>query len=762
MDNDALYLIEERLLAAEGENQTLRMQLERLQDSEGKLHAVFDNAPSIIYLKDREGRHLLVNREFARVLQMNPEEIIGRTTAALFPPDIAGDMARNDQLVLERGKAMTFDEVIHEGHILHTYNSLKFPLCDASGAIYGLGGISTDITEWKQAEQALRQREELLDIFIEHAPAAVAMCDREMRCLAASRRWLTDYPLGALNILGLSHYEVFPEIGEEWKAIHRRCLEGASERREEDPFLRADGMLDWVRWEIVPWRQPDGSIGGILMFTEVITGRKQAEDALQRSNRALLMLSRVNEVLMHDNNETELLLDVCKVSVEIGGYRMAWVGLAEDDENKTVQPVAHAGYEAGYLNTMKFSWGENVYGRGPVGLAIRTQQPVYFYDLQTDPRFAAWLNEALKRGYESLIALPLKNETRAFGVLVLYTTARYTFTDEEVALLTQLADDLAFGILTLRLREARRQAKNALRKSERQYRTIVETAQEGIWLIDRNQHTAYANQRMADMLGIPIANILGCSLFDFIAPDQHDEMQHHVEQRRQGIQEIYEFRFRRRDGSELWALVSGSPLFEEQGQSAGTLSMLTDVTDRHHAAAYQHEFARRTLEAATEGKLLISERSSIFELAGPTLAYWEIRQADDLETIRHAVAHIIRPAGMEDERVDDLLLCISEAATNAFKHASHGSCSLHRLDDTFFVIVTDHGPGILVSNLPELAFKRGYTTAVSLGMGYKAMISLADKVYLATGPDGTVVGIQMALVTPPIHQEVFPGMSDDW
>jgi PAS domain S-box-containing protein len=136
-----------------------------------------------------------------------------------------------------------------------------------------------------QPHPKLRDNEEILRLFIEHTPAAVAMFDTEVRYLIASHRWLSDYGLGDQEIIGRSHYEIFPEIPERWKEIHRRCVAGAVEGCEADPFPRADGSLDWVRWQIYPWHDRAGEIGGIIMFTEVITARKQIEEELRVSHQ---------------------------------------------------------------------------------------------------------------------------------------------------------------------------------------------------------------------------------------------------------------------------------------------------------------------------------------------------------------------------------------------------------------------------------------------------------------------------------------------
>ena len=133
----------------------------------------------------------------------------------------------------------------------------------------------------------LQTREELLRIFVKHVPAAVAMLDRDMRYLQVSDRWCVEFSLDSSQLLGRSHYEIFPDLPDRWKQFHRRALEGETLRAEEDRWDR-EGGTTWLRWEIRPWQNLDGVPGGILIFSEDTTRRKQIEESLSEIPRKLI------------------------------------------------------------------------------------------------------------------------------------------------------------------------------------------------------------------------------------------------------------------------------------------------------------------------------------------------------------------------------------------------------------------------------------------------------------------------------------------
>jgi signal transduction histidine kinase len=202
-------------------------------------------------------------------------------------------------------------------------------------------------------------------------------------------------------------------------------------------------------------------LGGLIWWSARALDRSEAD--LRHANRALKTLSESNQALVRAASEAELLATVCQAIVESGSYRMAWVGYAMHDAARTVRPVAQAGFEDGYLDTLQVTWDDSPHGHGPVGTAIRTGQPVIANDILRDPAFLPWRAQAAARGYTSLIALPLLSGGEILGALNIYASDRDAFDAAEARLLVELASDLGYGIAALRTRAAHERAEAQLR-----------------------------------------------------------------------------------------------------------------------------------------------------------------------------------------------------------------------------------------------------------------------------------------------------------
>ncbi len=232
-----------------------------------------------------------------------------------------------------------------------------------------------------------------------------------------------------------------------------RNPESPDNRQGRDAGVRVGGETD----KGTPPKAIDVGRMGMLDISAGIFAPEPAAEALARLNRELRAVSTCHQTLMRAKDEQTLLNDICRIVCDEAGYRMAWVGFAEQDEAKSVRPVASAGFDDGYLEFLKITWADTDWGRGAVGAAIRTGRSVCLQNYATDPVCIPWRAEALRRGYLSGIALPLKDESGVvFGTLNMYSPEPNAFTSEEVRLLEELAGDLAFGIMVLRARDERK------------------------------------------------------------------------------------------------------------------------------------------------------------------------------------------------------------------------------------------------------------------------------------------------------------------
>jgi PAS domain S-box-containing protein len=236
-----------------------------------------------------------------------------------------------------------------------------------------------------------------------------------------------------------------------------------------------------------------------------ITEIKQAEWTLARLNRTLRTLSSANQALVRATTEPELLRNMCQVLIDVGGYRMAWIGLVEHDPDKSVRIAAVAGHDEGYTQQLSISWADTERGRGPTGTAIRTGEPQINRNFATDPRLAPWRAEALKRGYAASVALPLKGPRGPLGALSIYAEDPQAFGADEMRLFVELCDDLAYGIAALRSLGDREQVVRRLHESlEDTVAAIASTIEmRDPYTAGHQRRVAQLATRIAEEMGLP-------------------------------------------------------------------------------------------------------------------------------------------------------------------------------------------------------------------------------------------------------------------
>ena len=335
----------------------------------------------------------------------------------------------------------------------------------------------------RAAENALRESEARLRLFIEHAPAAIAMFDREMRYVSASRRWLIDYHLGDRDLKGLSHYDVFPEIPEYLKEIHRRGLSGETVRAEDDRFERTDGSVQWLRWEMRPWRDHTDDVAGIVIFSEDITERKQAEERIRKLNLV--------QAALHDPGTlTEKLRRITDGVMDIFNADFARIWLMRPGDLCKAGCV-HADPEHGIhacrhreqcLHLMASSGrythldGEMhcrvPFGCYKIGLIASGEETFLTNNVLRDPRIhnPEWAKALGLVSFAGYQLRPPHGET--IGVLALFS--RHPISSGEDALLKSLSNLVVPVIQTI-------QAEEAARESEMRLNLALGAAKAGVW-----------------------------------------------------------------------------------------------------------------------------------------------------------------------------------------------------------------------------------------------------------------------------------------
>ena len=276
-----------------------------LRRSQEQYRAVVEDQADLICRFLADGTYTFVNGPYCRHCQRSAEELLGQKRwqfPSAYPRSISEALLT--AITPENPVASSEHQVSEAGGEVRWMEWTDRGFFDERGRVVEFQSVGHDITDRKRSEEVIRQSEEQVRHFVRHVPAAVAMFDRDMRYLIYSPRWLTDYNLGDQDLVGRSHYEVLPETPAHWKEVHQRCLEGTVDVHDDDSFVRTDGSTDWLRWEVRPWRNARNEIGGIIMFTEVITARKRAEE----EHRQLLAQARVTEALREaDRRKDEFL-----------------------------------------------------------------------------------------------------------------------------------------------------------------------------------------------------------------------------------------------------------------------------------------------------------------------------------------------------------------------------------------------------------------------------------------------------------------------
>jgi PAS domain S-box-containing protein len=523
-----------------------------MRESEERFRKIFENAATGIAITDWQGNFQQCNPAYSALLGYSEQELRQINFGSLVhPEDLEANLA--DLRRLQSGEVPSFEienRYIHrDGQQIWVHKFVSV-LPDETGKLAHLLALVTDITERKRAGAALRESEEKLRLFIEHAPVAIAMFDRQMRYLAVSRRWLADYRLGGGDITGRSHYDVFPEIPDRWREVHRRGLEGEVVQIDEDYFQRVDGSIQYLRWEVRPWKQADGTIGGIVIFTEDISARKRAEEALVQSEERFRLMADHAPVMIWMSGTDKL----CT------WFNKPWLAFVG-------RPLAR---ELGN------GWSENTHPDD-------FDQCLQTFSTAFDDRQPFTMEYRLKR-HDGEYRWILDN-----GIPVHGASGEFT---GYIGSCIDISE--------------RKRAEEALRQSEAESRRLLDYHEavmanlgEGLYTTDTQGLVTYLNPAAESLFGWKSAELLGRRMHD-VTHYRHPDGRPFPIEECAGFQMLHEGKalrdhddvFIRRDGSFFPVVYSSAPLVSG-GKVVGLVVVFRDVTDRKRAEARLRESEAR-------------------------------------------------------------------------------------------------------------------------------------------------------------------------
>jgi two-component system cell cycle sensor histidine kinase/response regulator CckA len=536
---------------------------------------------------------------------------------------------------------------------------------------FALALVATGFGLWRARrasyETALAHNQARFSLLLDQANDAILFIGADGQILDANRRAETLYGYSREQLLGLSIRDL--RAGEARGAILEQMARAASPGGYvfRTTHVRKDGRALPVE---VSSRLASMDKGrALLSIVRDLSEREAAEEQIRVLNRLLRAVTEINELMVRERDVDRMLAQACRIAVEHGRFRMAWVGMA-DFETGEVRTVASAGFEEGYLDEVRFRCDDSPEGGGPTGTAIREGRPVVVNDWDSAEIMGPWRDAGTKRFFRSSAAFPISVQGQSRGAFSVYSDERNAFTPGIVSLLEELAEDLGFALQVAEGEVQRARAESALRDSEERFRTLIEKSADLLVVLDKRGTITFAGPSATEVLGFPPEEMVGVGAFAFIHPDDVERVRSQFVRLlgQVGAAGRIELRARHRNGS--WRVLDAvqRSLFNVPGV-AGMVVNARDITERKQVEAAvkeSEERYHRLVDSMQDVVFTLSltgtltSLSAAFErITGWSQEEWlgrpfaDLVHPEDLPRALDAFAEVLggRPPGLFDVRI---------------------------------------------------------------------------------------------------------------
>jgi PAS domain S-box-containing protein len=551
---------------------------EQLRISERNFRLLFENSPLGIYIANVDGTIVDGNQALLHILGSPSLEQTKQINVLKFPPLIENGYADQFLKCIEENKILISEMPYTTKWGKQSYlSNYLVPLANPSGKVERVYTLMEDITERKKAEETLRETKDYLEKLLNYANAPIIVWDNKFRITQFNKAFERLSGRKEPDVLGKDVSILFPPDSREKSMEHiKKTSTGDRWEVVEIEIQSIDGNIHTLLWNSAAIYSPDKiNIVATIAQGQNITKRKQAEEKMYKANRLYAVISQVNQAFVHLRDREQLLEQVCNIAIEFGDFRMAWIGII-DDETQLVKPISVAGFEDGYLSLIrKISVSDNPEGRGPTGNAIREGLHYVCNDIENDPNMVLWKNEALKRGYHSSIALPIKLFGKVIGAFSIYSGLTGFFDQQEIDLLIEIAGDLSFALDAIETEKEHHKALIALKESEEKYRLITENASDVIWILNiALKKFTYISPAIEQLRGLTVEEALAEELTDALTPESivviNDAIQVNLPlflaNPNQNDYYVVQLQQPCKDGKIIWVEVSSKLRFNSEGE----------------------------------------------------------------------------------------------------------------------------------------------------------------------------------------------------
>ncbi len=462
-----------------------------------------------------------------------------------------------------------------------------------------------------ETQVALRESEDRFRGIVEHAEAGYFMIDDTgiIRNVNDAFVRMCKYE-SEIQVIGRNYRDFIAYPGDPQVAQYSRMVDAGKTVADGDVARKcSDGTLGYSNFSITPIFS-EGRIVGAEGFIIDITGRKLAEMEMKRLNRALKVLSSANHSVVAATDEKELLQSICQTIVTVGGYRLAWIGFIEQSPDRDVISVSQVSYTGQIGESVEIDFRGSTFANGSFAAG-----PQVTRNILNDPSCAPLREEAEKLGYAASISLPLLYDDECIGVLNIFAAEPDAFDTEENKLLNELADNLAFGVVTLRTRIMRHLAEEKLRVSEELHRKLIAASPDTIIVTDDHGQITFASPNIVNSHRCPSAGeVIGAYIYDFIAPEERVSYLRNFQRTlERGSCPPREFKLIAKDGTTYIREINSAVLSNNDGKPTGLVLVSRDNTERiiaEQALRDNEEKYRALFELASDAIFLIDEDSS--------------------------------------------------------------------------------------------------------------------------------------------------------